>query len=197
MGALALRSDDIDGMRWLADLENACLSNGQTGQALPRKAGNDFVRNSTNPLHSRPPLDEQSSEESDMESSVSTARNVQQSRNRFLRSKSGNVIPIDTLGQNELDKAHGEILRTAFGAASAPIARIAEIANVNERTAKNWYEGKCSPGLLSALRLMAHVPEYQGEMRRLAAMESDIDPNFERAMSEAITLFQQAAGRGK
>lgn len=82
-------------------------------------------------------------------------------------------------------------LRRAFGDEKSAIKRIMRVANCNERAAENWYAGKNAPNALYLLRLIAEVPELQAEVRRLTAMESDLDPHFERAMSEAVRLFQQ------
>lgn len=115
---------------------------------------------------------------------------------RFQTRSDRNTL-IDNMGQDDLTLAFSNSLREAFGETNAAVKRIAAVANCNERAARNWLEGRNPPTLLYAMRLMAHVPQLQGEMRRLAAMESSLDPNFERAMSQAIQLFQQAAGRGK
>lgn len=82
-------------------------------------------------------------------------------------------------------------LRRAFGDEKSAIKRIMRVANCNERAAENWYAGKNAPNALYLLRLIAEVPELQAEVRRLTAMESDLDPHFEKAMSEAVRLFQQ------
>jgi len=105
--------------------------------------------------------------------------------------------PIDALGTFEFTEICGDALFQAFGRMSAPVQRIAQVANVNERTAKNWWEKKCAPGPIAMLRLMAHVPEFQGEMRRLAAMEQDLDPELERSIMETVRLMQRMPyGRG-
>jgi len=104
--------------------------------------------------------------------------------------------PIDDIGTNEFTEICGDALWQAFGRLSAPVKRIAQVANVNERTAKNWYEKKCAPGPIHTLRLMAHVPEFQGEMRRLAGMERDLDPDFARTMSEMVRLAQRMGLNG-
>ncbi len=103
--------------------------------------------------------------------------------------------PIDEIGTNDFTEICGDALYTAFGRFSAPIKRIAQVANVNERTAKNWWEKKCAPGPIHTLRLMAHVPEFQGRMRELTAMEADLDPELERSLMETIRLMQMR-GRG-
>jgi hypothetical protein len=135
-------------------------------------------------------------------------RNVHGAQDRNLRSVLDQVFPdpdavelraggapIDTVGTNDFTEICGDALYVAFGTLSAPIKRIAQVANVNERTAKNWWEKKCAPGPIHTLRLMAHVPEFQGRMRELTAMEAELDPALERSMMETIRLMQQRGFR--
>lgn len=68
---------------------------------------------------------------------------------------------------------------------------IARAARTNIRTAKNLYEGRNAPNGLTLLRLMATVPELQSEVRRLTGMLTDMDPAFERAFNDALTLYQR------
>lgn len=95
------------------------------------------------------------------------------------------------LGQNELAQAVGRALRSAFGSESAPIKRIANAANSNERAAKNWYEGRNCPDALYLLRLIATVPELQAEVRRLTGMVGDLDPEFERDFLRLMSTYQR------
>lgn len=136
------------------------------------------------------------------------ARNVRDAQDRNLRpvldqkfptpgKDAAEDAPIDAIGTNEFTEICGDALYAAFGRMSAPIKRIAQVANVNERTAKNWWEKKCAPGPIHTLRLMAHVPEFQGRMRELAAMERDIDPDFQRAMADMVRLAQRHGFGGR
>lgn len=51
------------------------------------------------------------------------------------------------------------------------------------------------PDALHFLRLMATIPELQGEVRRLAGMESDIDPEFARDLTHAFQTYQRLSER--
>jgi len=98
---------------------------------------------------------------------------------------------VHQLSSDDLGGIVASVLRNAFGDEKSAIKRIMDSAQCNERAAKNWYAGKNAPNALYLLRLIATVPELQAEVRRLTAMESDLDPHFERALSAAMTLFQK------
>lgn len=84
-----------------------------------------------------------------------------------------------------------EALRKAYGQERASAKAIARAANTNERTARNWLEGRALPNFMSTLRLMATTPELRSAMDRLTAMESDLDPEAERAMSALVQLLMR------
>lgn len=99
------------------------------------------------------------------------------------------------IGQNEYTEIVRDALRRAFGRERHAIKRLAGAANSNERTAKNWLEGKATPGGLHMLRLMATVPEFQAEVRRLTGMQADMDPEFERELHGLIRAYQRVRDR--
>lgn len=96
---------------------------------------------------------------------------------------------VHKLSSDDLGTIVASALQNAFGDEKSAIKRIMDVSKCNERAAKNWYQGKNAPNALFLLRLIATVPELQAEVRRLTAMESDLDPHFERAMSQAMELF--------
>lgn len=102
------------------------------------------------------------------------------------------AAPVLTMGQAEYQAAITEVLQATFGPLRNPVKALAAVANTNVRTAENWLAGRCAPSGLPMLRLMAQVPEFQARVRELTAMESDLDPRFERALNETIQLFQQS-----
>lgn len=99
--------------------------------------------------------------------------------------------PVFQINQGEYQKRITGALRLAFVNDRFPVKKIAELADANEATAKNWWEGKSTPLGLNLLRLMATVPELHAEVRRLMAMGSDLDPMFEREMSKLVATFQR------
>lgn len=88
------------------------------------------------------------------------------------------------IGQDEFTAAICGALRRAFGEERSAVKRVAQVANSNIRAAENWWSGKNPPNGLHLTRLVAMVPEVQAEFRRLAAMESDLDPEIERHILE-------------
>lgn len=96
---------------------------------------------------------------------------------------------VHNLSSDDLGNVIASALRSAFGDEKSAIKRIMDVSRCEERAAKNWYQGKNAPNALYLLRLIATVPELQAEVRRLTAMQSDLDPHFERAMSQAVELF--------
>ena len=107
----------------------------------------------------------------------------------------GKAAPVLAIGQAEFEAVVSNALQAAFGHLRNPVKALAKVANKNERTAENWYTGKCAPNGLALLQLMAQVPELQAEVRRLTAMESDLDPRLERQLHETFLLFQQTRQR--
>lgn len=99
------------------------------------------------------------------------------------------------IGTAELTNVVSLVLQRAFPTRGEGIREIAELANTNERAAKNWYHGKNCPDALHLLRLMATVPELQAEVRRLTGMEAGLDPDFGAAMVAAATMFAKLQGR--
>jgi len=101
-----------------------------------------------------------------------------------------------------LDMRRAEFTEIVCGALEAAVANtrnpaksLARIANTNVRTAENWLSRKCTPRGLTLLQLIAKVPELQAEVRRLTAMEADLDPMLEQQLSHTFRLFQQMSWR--
>ncbi len=63
------------------------------------------------------------------------------------------------------------------------------MADSNERTARNWLEGKCLPDFMNMVRLMAASPELKAEVARITQMQIDLDPDAERAMSALAQIL--------
>lgn len=85
-------------------------------------------------------------------------------------------------------------LHRAFGGRASPIKELARAANINQRTAENLYAGKSAPSALVMLKLIAGVPEFAAEVRRLTGMEQDLDPEFERDFSALVQRFMARKG---
>lgn len=100
------------------------------------------------------------------------------------------ALPIYQINQGELTQKLRGALVLAFSRERHPVKRLAEVADTNVATAKNWLEGRSTPQALQLLRLMATVPEFQAEVRKLTAMEADMDPEFARDFQKLATAFQ-------
>lgn len=108
----------------------------------------------------------------------------------------GAPAPLLDMGQRDLTVAFSEALKREFGNDRQAVVAIAEAANSNTRAAQNWLYGNNLPDFFHGLFLFARVPGLQAELRRLLAMESDLDPRIEQAISELVTQVQRAKGQG-
>ena len=82
-------------------------------------------------------------------------------------------------------------LQQDFGQERHAVKKIAGGTGAGLKTAENWLGGRCAPDAANLLKLMAMSPVLAGEVRRLTAMEANLDPEFERAMSQAVNLFMR------
>lgn len=99
-----------------------------------------------------------------------------------------------SMTQRDGEEVVARALQAAFGYGRKAARAIADCANCNERTALGWLNGSSSPGFVHTLRLMATVPEFQAEVRRLAAMNADMDPHFERDLNALLATYQRMRG---
>jgi hypothetical protein len=105
------------------------------------------------------------------------------------------AAPIHELQQRDFDNIVHRSIRAGLANERYPVRRLADAANVNEKTAKNWWEKRCSPQGLQLLKLMASIPELAAEVRRLCAMEADLDPEFERELHGLIRAYHRIRER--
>lgn len=97
-----------------------------------------------------------------------------------------------TITQHEYTQRVTSALRLAFVNERMPVKKLAEVAQSSLATAKNWWEQRNPPEGLYQLRLLATVPEYAAEVRKLSNMQANMDPEFERAANELFRAFQKA-----
>ncbi|HYF35720.1 MAG TPA: hypothetical protein VD994_10550 [Prosthecobacter sp.] len=100
-----------------------------------------------------------------------------------------------SITQAEYTKRTTGALRLAFINERMPVKRLAEVAQSSIATAKNWWEQRNPPEGLYQLRLLAAVPEYAAEVRRLTNMQANLDPEFERDLSRLFTQWQRVRGQ--
>lgn len=105
--------------------------------------------------------------------------------------------PAFAMTQGQYQETVSNVLRVAFGRQRHAVKQLARTAGTSASTAKNWLEGRSTPIGLHMLRLMATVPELQAEVRRLTAMEADLDPEFDREFHQLVASYtRMKAGRG-
>ena len=101
------------------------------------------------------------------------------------------AAPVLSLDQGDYRKLICSALRRAFGTERHGISRLAEAANTNIDTAKNWMAGRCTPGGLHLLKLIASEPVFQGEIRRITGMRDDLDPELDRDISALVQRYME------
>ncbi len=79
-----------------------------------------------------------------------------------------------------------DALQSTLRESSAPIKRIAKIADVDRKTAAAWYNGHSAPGLHHLLNLMAEIPELAGEIRRVTTAERALHEDLERDIAALV-----------
>jgi len=99
--------------------------------------------------------------------------------------------PILRLSKAEAVSALVLPLRLAVAESRAPAKALARLAGCNPAAAKNWLQGRAAPNAVHLLTLLARVPEFQGEVRRLAGMEGAGEPGVERALAELVRQYQR------
>jgi hypothetical protein len=100
-------------------------------------------------------------------------------------------LPIDELDESGLAKRIANALAVDFGNLKAANKEVANTSGASIKSAENWTGGYNPPSLLYFLRLYAKSPALQAEVRRLTAMETDHDPDFQRDLSALINQLQR------
>jgi len=110
------------------------------------------------------------------------------------RSREKSQAPILSMGTDQATTAlHGSLRRELDGQDS-PVKRVAKGADVNLRTAENYWDKKNLPGLVPAIRLMATMPEFAAEVLRLAGLQTNLDPRLDRAINDLMRAAFEAKG---
>lgn len=96
-----------------------------------------------------------------------------------------------TLTQRDAERAVARTLQSVFGYGRRAAKAIADAANCNEKTALGWVEERGAPGFVHTLRLIAAVPEFAAEIRRLTGLQADMDPGFERDLQRLMQTYDK------
>jgi hypothetical protein len=97
---------------------------------------------------------------------------------RNFRSKSGKTFPNEP-AYARFGPAIAEALRAEFGGSTSAIKSIGKLTGANERTVRNWFEGKNGPGGDNLIALIRHSDTVLRTMlvlsdRRQLALASDL-----------------------
>lgn len=101
------------------------------------------------------------------------------------------MAPILTMDQFDYQRTVSGVLKGAFGQERHGAKKLAEAAGTNVSTAKNWLDEKSTPQGLHLLRLIATVPELQSEVLRLAAIETAMPAEFEKAVLGLVHSYRR------
>lgn len=113
----------------------------------------------------------------------------------------GNVRVKDTrplafgITTGEWNKAASDAMRAHVGDDRHAAKKLADILECSPRTAENYLQGRTAPGGVHFLRAYAAIPEFTAEVRRLSAMESSLDPEFERAAMDFLRVASARLAR--
>lgn len=88
--------------------------------------------------------------------------------------------------ERELAKQVSAALVVDFSHYRSTHKTIAQKAGVSPETVKRWLAADSAPSLIYFMRLLPHSPS----LRRLVAMEQDLDPNFQRELAAFIQRIQ-------
>lgn len=89
------------------------------------------------------------------------------------------------------------VVREHYSQHASPIKQFARDVEINEHTARNIYEGRNAPNFLTALKMMAAIPAFAAEARRLIGMEANLDPAFNEALNRVMQEFQKMQAQTK
>jgi hypothetical protein len=76
----------------------------------------------------------------------------------------------------------------------SPMKQIARHAQCSPRTVEAWMEERSLPGLECFLRLVPHSPSLQKMLLRLMTLDSEIDPEYQRAFVDFQHALRKAMG---
>lgn len=133
---------------------------------------------------------------------------AQNARSEAVRNKNGETVqndctetaqvlpfrkaPIHDLDTYRLTERVADALNEHVAYKRNPDSIIAEAADANLSSAKNWRQKRCVPNALQFLRLAAQIPEVRALVRELLAMDADINSEVEQRISELYQFVVKA-----
>lgn len=141
------------------------------------------------------PVTRQHNGEGQMHSSTGTvARKFRGDKRGKLRGEQGSNLAFG-LTQLEWNEISAEAMRRHVGNDRSGAKLIADRLECSPRTAENYLQAKTAPSGIHFLRALAVIPEFQAEVRRISQMQTDMDPELERATAALLQAYQRKQGR--
>lgn len=113
---------------------------------------------------------------------------------RQVRVPDTRTIPAYELTQGDWLKISADAMKRHVQGFESEAKRLADILKCSPRTAENYLQARTAPSGLHLLRALASIPEFEAEVRRISAMETNSDPHLERAMSALVNAYQRRKG---
>lgn len=107
------------------------------------------------------------------------------------------AAPIHQMSQRDFDMMVGDAIHEDLKDRRYPVQMLADAAGVNERTAKNWWERKCTPQGFHLSKLVTVFPTLQARYREVCAMEIEHNPLLQQKVNELVQTAMKLAGGGK
>jgi hypothetical protein len=85
-----------------------------------------------------------------------------------------------------------QALDATVGDKASPVKHIQRAADVDRSTAEAWLKGRSLPSAHNLFNLMIEFPEFAGEIRRIVAMEAELEADLQR---DIVALIQKAMRR--
>lgn len=109
----------------------------------------------------------------------------------IIRGRDTRALPAYEITQGDWLKASQTAMQAHVGDDRSGAKKLADILECSPRTAENYLQGRTAPSGLHFLRALASIPEFQAEVRRLSAMQADMDPEFDRAAMALLQVYQR------
>lgn len=103
------------------------------------------------------------------------------------------LMPLDS---RTVAERTAEALRRGYGSAKSAVKEIGRATFANDRSAQNWFEGRCAPNLADAIELMRDSDEFFDEICRMAGRVDRPTADRLRAEMDALSAaIERARGQ--
>jgi hypothetical protein len=110
---------------------------------------------------------------------------------RNIRGRDTRALPAYTITQGDWLKKSQAAMLAFVGEDRSGAKKISDALDCSPRTAENYLQGRTAPSGIHFLRALAAIPEFEAEVRRLSAMQADMDPEFDRAAMALLQVYQR------